>query len=115
MDMAWAEVTLKAPKKLQESYKSASSIFLPPQAAVITDDENSDDDKDKTESPDPWLPHMSIAYDDPSSVGLTLERVLEEAAKVPELLGEMRITGLSLWDLDGRRVEEWRKVDEYGF
>ena len=119
MDMNWAEITLKASNNLTALQSEASEIFSPEPlpAAVLTDDENESDEdsKKKKKAPNAWRPHLSLAYDDVSTASLTLERVLVEAGKRPGLLGERRITGMSLWDMEGLTVDEWRKVDEVKF
>mmetsp|Transcript_26233 Transcript_26233/g.54650 ORF Transcript_26233/g.54650 Transcript_26233/m.54650 type:complete len:212 (-) Transcript_26233:69-704(-) len=115
MEMTWAEISLKASNGLTALQSEAKDTFFGAStSAVVTDDENDSDEDSK--APNMWRPHLSLAYDTiSSSTGLTLDRVLTETGKRPGLVEERRITGMSLWDMHGLTVDEWRKVDEVMF
>ena len=92
--------------------------------------------------PAPWLPHLSLCYDNPEGTPLNLVDALDVVAKHPFLLGgegvrggeggrrqghdqdqegrrssarkQLRLTGLSLWNTEGS-MDEWRCVDRIAF
>jgi len=65
----------------------------------------------------PWLPHLSLAYDNPDDTStFSPAMALKLASKFPSLLGkeERQVTAIALWKTEGK-MEEWKLLDRIEF
>ncbi len=60
---------------------------------------------------DKWMPHLSLAYDNPENSPLDIGSALDVVKEFPSLLsyGERKPTSMVLWNTNGT-LDEWREV-----
>ena len=139
MTMAWSEVSLQT-SELQE--RLVDHVW----DVMMRGGEEGEGEPTAASTcptrPTPWLPHLSLCYDNPEGTPLNLVDALDVVAKHPFLLGgegvrggeggrrqghgqdqegrrssarkQLRLTGLSLWKTEGA-MDEWRCVDRIAF
>ena len=122
MDMAWAEVSLKATRQHTDLLKTASEVFKSELAHLRSKEEEEETSVGEEKKDDagrgkqkvilPWKPHMSLAYDNPHGSLLTLGRAMEQVHRHPTLLThDRKIKSVNLWKTEGK-LTEWKKLDE---
>jgi len=99
-DTAWSEITLATSSAHEEYLDILHNIFY---------DSTNAHNKDRYK---PWMPHLSLAYDNPDNSVITLDRTIDMLANNPSLLqsGYRKVTGLSLWRTKGK-MSEWEKLE----
>lgn len=95
--IAWAELTLKSNEKHEEAVDKLYEIFEVPEKRS-----------------GPWLPHISLAYDNPEDSVLNLSDIISYVAQNPSLMEARRVKAVSLWQTEGR-MEQWKCLDRVSF
>ncbi|GMI03451.1 hypothetical protein TrLO_g6333 [Triparma laevis f. longispina] len=108
MDMIWSEISLKANPTLEGIQSNIGRLFS------LDDGAQKKDGSAPPPETSTWRPHLSLAYDEPSGGALNLKSVVKEFNKYEKVWEEVRIKGVSLWDMNGR-IEEWKCIDEVVF
>jgi len=100
-DMAWIEVTLATSSDHEALVDRVYNIF---HKGCCT--------SECKPRASPWLPHLSLAYDNPDGTNFSPAKMLRLVSKFPSLLDitERRIMAISLWKTEGR-MEEWKCLD----
>lgn len=101
MDIAWSELTLKTNEHHETLLDRVYSIFY----------------KGAKRTSQPWNPHLSLAYDNPTEdTPVTIGRTMELLQSYPSLIqqGERKIRSISLWDTNGT-IREWKCLDRISF
>lgn len=62
----------------------------------------------------PWVPHLSLCYDNPEDSEFDLLAVINIVSQYPSLLNARRPTGISLWSTYGT-MDEWKCLDRISF
>jgi len=100
MDMAWAEISYKRAEEGRESFEKAIAAFTGNCSEGMWEK---------------WVPHMSLAYDEPRDRRLDIGVLVDAVRGEPGLMQEKReIVGMELWRTEGR-MAEWEKLDYYEF
>jgi len=119
MDMAWAEVTLATSPDHEALIDALYNLLY---------GNPKDDKKDVHSRPTPWMPHLSICYDNPENFGPNLTRSAIEhfiAKSCPTLDKAVdrngrdvefsrSVTGISLWKTAGL-MSDWKCLDKIEF
>ena len=131
MTMAWSEISLQT-SKLQESL--VEHVWEVMMCGMGNAGDNTAEDNVCPVRPAPWVPHLSLCYDNPEETPLNLIDALDVVAKHPFLLGrdeategqgeamaewgssgkQLRLTGLSLWNTEGT-MDEWCCLERIAF
>ena len=129
MTMAWSEISLQT-SELQESL--VEHVWDVMMCGMGNADDGTAEDNVCPVRPAPWVPHLSLCYDNPEETPLNLFDALDVVAKHPFLLGrdeghqghgeegggssgnQLRLTGLSLWNTEGT-MDEWCCLDRIAF
>ena len=129
MTMAWSEISLQT-SELQESL--VEHVWDVMMCGMGNADDGTAEDNVCPVRPAPWVPHLSLCYDNPEETPLNLIDALDVVAKHPFLLGrdeeqqghgeegggssgkQLRLTGLSLWNTEGT-MDEWCCLDRIAF
>mmetsp|Transcript_29008 Transcript_29008/g.54754 ORF Transcript_29008/g.54754 Transcript_29008/m.54754 type:complete len:202 (-) Transcript_29008:913-1518(-) len=107
MDMIWSEVSLKASPAFASTRRAIESIF------DVTGNEEKKDGTGR-EDGEEWRPHLSLAYDEPGGGTLDLKSVVRHVSKEEGIWKDVKIKGVSLWDMNGT-IEEWKMIEEVVF
>mmetsp|Transcript_27429 Transcript_27429/g.40554 ORF Transcript_27429/g.40554 Transcript_27429/m.40554 type:complete len:230 (-) Transcript_27429:261-950(-) len=101
MDMAWSEITMATSSAHEEYLDILHNIFYGPKSLH-------GEDRHK-----PWMPHLSLAYDNPDNSVVTLDHTTDLLAQNPSLLqrAHRKVTGISLWRTRGK-MTEWEKLED---
>ena len=125
--MAWAEVSFATSPEHEALVDALHRLFSPRPA--VGSASSSDDEEKKDECAPrsgPWMPHLSLCYDNPEGLGPNLTRPAVEdflREKCPTLesvldVGGRRFTravsGISLWRTAGS-MAEWKCLDSFAF
>ena len=131
MTMAWSEISLQT-SELQESL--VEHVWDVMMCGMGNEEDGAAEDNVCPVRPAPWVPHLSLCYDNPEETPLNLIDALDVVAKHPFLLGrdegqqeqdevtegggssgkQLRLTGLSLWNTEGT-MEDWCCLDRIAF
>mmetsp|Transcript_26639 Transcript_26639/g.63883 ORF Transcript_26639/g.63883 Transcript_26639/m.63883 type:complete len:428 (-) Transcript_26639:3297-4580(-) len=132
MDMAWAEVSFATSPEhemlinaLYDMFyrRSASSLEL--RSSCSNDEEKKDEHAPRS---GPWVPHLSLCYDNPEGFGPILSRSLiekfmkEECPTLKNAIDDIdnavkfsrAVSGISLWRTAGT-MDEWECLERYEF
>ena len=121
-DMAWAEVSLATSPEHETLIDALHAIFSHYSSAISekhASSSTSEEEKKEEYVPRsrPWVPHLSICYDNPEGLGPNLCRLsIEEFMKeeCPALLESdsfiRAVTGISLWRTIGT-IDKWHCLD----
>lgn len=130
--MAWSEISLKTSPEHETILNALYDIFYrrPGASAEPAPSSSSDEEKKEEYVPqsNPWVPHLSLCYDNPEGFGPNLSRFLIEKfllEKCPTLVNVLSddeggiefaraVSGISLWKTAGR-MDEWKCLDRYEF
>lgn len=138
--MAWAEVSLATSPEHESLINALHELFYnrSSSSASIVASSNDDDNEEKKEEyrprSTPWVPHLSLCYDNPEGLGPTISRSLIEQfmkEKCPTLRtvlddsssrgdsGECvkftrAVSGIALWRTTGT-MAEWKCLDRFEF
>lgn len=136
--MAWAEVTLATSPEHEMIINALHELFY--RRSTLTGEDttttSSSDNEEKKEEylprSTPWVPHLSICYDNPEGFGPNLTRLgienflRDECPTLESVLngsdgdgdGEVKFTravsGISLWRTVGR-MDEWACLERLEF
>ena len=130
MDMAWAEITFATSPEHESLINDLYDIFYCTDSSRIIASNGSNEEM-KPEYPPrsrPWVPHLSICYDNPEGFGSSLTQQLFEdflRAKCPTLAPATNssdatvkltrvVNGISLWKTSGT-MAEWKCLDRFEF
>lgn len=129
MTMAWSEISLQT-SDLQESL--VEHVWDVIMCGMGNVDDGTAVDNVCPVRPAPWVPHLSLCYDNPEETPLNVIDALDVVAKHPFLLGrdegqqghdeegggslgkQLHLTGLSLWNTEGT-MDEWRCLERIAF
>ena len=129
MTMAWSEISLQT-SELQESL--VEHVWDVMMCGMGNMEDGTEEENVCPVRPAPWVPHLSLCYDNPEETPLNLIDALDVVAKHPFLLGrdeeeqghdeegggssgkQLRLTGLSLWNTEGA-MDEWCCLDRIAF
>ena len=131
MDMAWAEVSFATSSEHESLISELYDIFYRRDATRLDAVNTSMVDEKKEELPprsQPWVPHLSICYDNPEGFGSVLTRQLFEdflRNKCPALAAAAEssdttakfaraVSGISLWKTAGT-MADWKCLDRFQF
>lgn len=125
--MAWAEVSFATSPEHEALVDALHRLFYR-RPAVGPASSSADEEKKDEYVPrsGPWMPHLSLCYDNPEGLGPNLTRpavedfLREECPTLASVLddGGHRITravsGISLWRTAGL-MAEWKCLDKFAF
>ena len=94
--IAWAELTLATNKHHEAMLDQVYNAF------------------DMGPRTGPWMPHLSLAYDNPKDTTLSLSDFLLYVVEHPTLLHSRKVTALSLWNTNGK-MAEWKCLERLVF
>mmetsp|Transcript_31655 Transcript_31655/g.68348 ORF Transcript_31655/g.68348 Transcript_31655/m.68348 type:complete len:439 (+) Transcript_31655:202-1518(+) len=135
MDMAWAEVSLATSPEHETLLDALYDIFYGRSAAssAIEPASSFNDEKKEECAPrrvGPWVPHLSLCYDNPEGLGPnmtrssveklmrekcpTLKSVLEDDTSDGGVKFTRSVSGISLWRTAGT-MAEWKCLDRFEF
>lgn len=128
-DMAWAEVSFETSPKHEALINALYEIFYR-RSGTSSDRASCYEEKKEEYIPrsNPWIPHLSLCYDNPEGLGPNISRILIEEfmkEKCPTLSNVLSddgndvkltraVNGISLWRTAGR-MDEWKCLDRYEF
>lgn len=101
MTMAWMEISLKNTPEHERLVDAVHSRLYGPSAP----------------RKGPWIPHLSLCYDNPEGSSFNLAGALNIVEKFPTLVGYgqgRKPKGLSLWRTEGT-MDQWKHVDTINF
>ena len=134
-DMAWAEVSLATSPEHEDCINALHKVFYSPRsssssAATISSafDDGEEKREDYVPRSNPWVPHLSLCYDNPEGFGPNLTRpaierfMREQCPTLRNVLDDCidtdkfsrAVTGISLWRTSGT-MAEWKCLDRYEF
>lgn len=128
MDMAWAEVSLATSPEHETLISALHDIFYRPSAASAEPASSSEEKKEEyAPRSNPWVPHLSICYDNPEGFGPNLTRssiekfMKEKCPTLENVLDDgdgvgvnFTVSGISLWRTAGT-MSEWECLDRHEF
>lgn len=94
MDMAWTEISYSTTPEHETLVSSVHQIF------------------DMPRNNDEWVPHLSLAYDNPQNTTLNLMYTANVIAQKPTLFHERNVKGISLWSTKGK-LQDWRLISRF--
>ena len=94
MDMAWTEISFATSPEHEALVSSVHKIFGMPRTT------------------DNWLPHISLAYDNPENTALNLIYTANLIAQKPTLFHERNVKAISLWNTEGK-LQDWKLVRRF--
>ena len=62
----------------------------------------------------PWMPHASLAYDNPGMEPMSREYLQNLVERLPTLAKERRVTGIGLWNTSGT-LDCWKCFERFAF
>jgi hypothetical protein len=95
--IAWAELTLKSNAEHEQALDQIYNLFEVP-----------------TPRTGPWVPHISLAYDNPEDSVLNLQDTVLYVSNHPSLKCSRRVKAISLWNTDGK-MADWQCLDRVNF
>jgi len=95
MDMAWTEISFATSPEHEHLVSSVHQIFGVPR-----------------KTSDTWLPHLSLAYDNPENTALSLAYTANIIAQKPTLFYERNVKAISLWSTQGK-MADWKFMSRY--
>jgi len=95
MDMAWTEISFATSPDHESLVSSVHQIFDMPRNTT-----------------DSWLPHISLAYDNPENTSLNLMYTANIIAQKPTLFHERNVKAISLWNTQGK-LQDWKLVSRF--
>jgi hypothetical protein len=96
--MAWMEVTHETSEEHEELVSLIHSAF-----------HGDDNPRDK-----PWMPHSSIAYDNPGPAPISPEYLLSLIERFPTLRNDRKVKAIALWKTAGT-IDSWKLIDRIMF
>ncbi|KAL7542408.1 hypothetical protein ACHAXR_013411 [Thalassiosira sp. AJA248-18] len=130
MDMAWAEVSLATSPEHEALINALYEIFYRCSSATADPASSSSSDEEKKVEfeprSNPWVPHLSLCYDNPEGFGPNLTRssienfMRDKCPTLEKVLdgsdGDVKFTvsGISLWRTAGT-MDEWKCLDRLEF
>eukprot|EP00588_Corethron_pennatum_P014232 CAMPEP_0194270612 /NCGR_PEP_ID=MMETSP0169-20130528/4566_1 /TAXON_ID=218684 /ORGANISM="Corethron pennatum, Strain L29A3" /LENGTH=275 /DNA_ID=CAMNT_0039012717 /DNA_START=196 /DNA_END=1020 /DNA_ORIENTATION=+ len=94
MDMAWSEMSFVTSDEHEKMLDTIYRIFYR-----------------KTRNPnDRWVPHLSLAYDNPENTTLSFEHAASLVSRFPTLLKDRQVKAISLWSTYGK-MADWKCLD----
>lgn len=131
-DMAWAEVSLATSPEHEELLDALHELYYRPSVAksAPTNDSTVEEKRvDYAPRSNPWMPHLSLCYDNPEQIDITLSRpsieefIQKQCPTLANLLddsgdGDIKFTravsGIALWRTAGT-MAEWECLDRFVF
>ena len=98
MDMAWSEISYKTSDEHEAQLDILDDIFF----------------SGKSFNRPKWLPHLSLAYDNPEESVLSLSHTASIIAKNPSLNERRKVVSMSIWDTNGK-MSDWTLLDRFIF
>ncbi len=123
MDMAWAEISFATSPEHESLVSELYDIFYRRDATRLDDTTNvSSIDEKKEDYPprsQPWVPHLSICYDNPEGFSTVLTRqsfedFLRDKCPTLAVKKDYAVSGISLWKTAGT-MAEWKCLDRFEF
>lgn len=129
MDMAWAEVSLVTSPDHEALIDALHGVFYKRTAEPADLTPQSEEKKEEcTLRSKPWVPHLSICYDNPEGLGPNLCRsefvdfLREKCPTLKSIINECdddvyfsrAVTGISLWRTAGT-MNQWTCLDRFEF
>lgn len=132
MDMAWAEVSFATSPAHEGILDALHDVFYRPSAAAADHAASSPPRREEREAnaprSGPWLPHLSLCYDNPEGFGPNMSRAAvedllrEQCPTLAPVLDEggggerlvRSVSGISLWKTSGS-MADWRCLDKFEF
>mmetsp|Transcript_11783 Transcript_11783/g.18082 ORF Transcript_11783/g.18082 Transcript_11783/m.18082 type:complete len:131 (-) Transcript_11783:86-478(-) len=125
MDMAWAEVSFSTSPEHESLVSELYDIFYRRDATKLVAANKKEEFPPRTQ---PWVPHLSICYDNPAGFGSVLTRQSFEdflRNKCPTLAAAAgsndttvkfvrAVSGISLWKTAGT-MADWKCLDRFQF
>mmetsp|Transcript_35603 Transcript_35603/g.70073 ORF Transcript_35603/g.70073 Transcript_35603/m.70073 type:complete len:827 (+) Transcript_35603:171-2651(+) len=94
MDMAWSEMSFVTSDEHEKMLDTIYRIF-----------------HRKIRNPDDrWVPHLSLAYDNPENTTLSFEHAASLLSRFPTLLKDRQVKAISLWSTYGK-MADWKCLD----
>lgn len=95
MDMAWTEISYATSPEHENLVSFVHEIF----GLTRKSSEN-------------WLPHVSLAYDNPENSALSLAYTANIIAQKPSLFQERNVKAISLWSTEGK-IQDWKLISRH--
>ena len=124
--MAWAEVSLAMTPEHETLIDALYDIFFRTDLASSSTSEEQKEEEFVPRSR-PWVPHLSMCYDNPEGLGANLCRssmanfmkekhpaLLENDNKNGGVPFTRAVTGISLWRTAGK-ISDWTRLDRIEF
>ncbi len=125
MDMAWAEISFSTSPEHESLVSELYDIFYRRDATTLAAANRKEEFPPRSQ---PWVPHLSICYDNPSGFGSVLTRQSFEdflRNKCPTLAAAAEsndttvkfvraVSGISLWKTAGT-MADWKCLDRFQF
>jgi len=130
--MAWAEVSFATSPEHEALINALYDIFYR-RSAVAIESASPDEEEEKKEEyvprSNPWVPHLSLCYDNPEGFGPNLTRssienlMREKCPTLENVLDDSgdggvkftrAVSGISLWRTAGT-MAEWKCLDRFEF
>lgn len=91
--IAWAELTFRSNENHEAAIDALYDLFeIPCKRAGL------------------WMPHISLAYDNPEDSILNIQDTFSYVSQHPSLMRSRRITAISLWNTAGK-MADWHCLD----
>ena len=100
MSMAWMEISYKTSEEHEKLLDLAYEMFHHKGLSG--------------RNGQPWVPHLSLCYDNPEDSEFDILGVMNIISKYPSLLNNRRPIGISLWSTYGT-MNEWKCLDRISF
>lgn len=117
--IAWSELALPTNEDHERALDALYQLFYEEDDDCGSNRSSSTIVSEKVATPDrhrPWKPHASIAYDNPETNSLSLLDTVMYVSQHPSLLGKERsVEAISLWNMDGKMMEDWTFIDRVRF
>jgi len=94
MDMAWTEISFATSPEHESLVSLVHEIFDVPRTT------------------DNWVPHISLAYDNPENTALNLMYTANLIAEKPTLFHERNVKAISLWSTKGK-LQDWKLISRF--
>lgn len=132
MDMAWAEVSLATSPEHEKLIDALYDIFYRCSGESSSSSSEEGTDSEYEPRSNPWVPHLSLCYDNPEGFGPNLSRsgvedfMMEQCPTLENILDDSgdgggdninftrAVSGISLWRTRGR-MDQWKCLDRFEF